>query len=276
MKTVTCRDTRRQLQAFHDRELPLADLIAVGAHLQQCGECAVMAAELSALGGMLRTKAPGRAMVSAEETASSLTIAVVSRLQAEHDASFRAWLQVLFDDMHVVYAGLGAAAATLSCVIVLLSIFRFGTAERPDSLAAMVSFLATPGAGSAAPIDDQMQTRWTERFRQANETAEQDAVFTLSVVVTRGGRHGTVEHLRHVQRRSPGEADLIEGLLDAVSRARLDSSAEHQQMGSNMVWLVTQMTVRAAKTQAADLPLPPAPKKRVASQIGHPEIVALV
>ncbi len=58
--------------------------------------------------------------------------------------SWSARLREVLDDMHIVYAGIGAAAATVFCVLVLMSMMRFATRERPDSLAAIVSLLASP------------------------------------------------------------------------------------------------------------------------------------
>ena len=40
MKPLTCAAARRRLHAFHDGELPVADQIAVEAHIDRCDECA--------------------------------------------------------------------------------------------------------------------------------------------------------------------------------------------------------------------------------------------
>ena len=89
-----------------------------------------------------------------------------------------------------VYAGLGAAAATAVCVVIMLSMMRFATDERPDSLAAIMNVLATPlecESGNDLADASGCRARWAERFQRANEWAEQDAVFTLDAVVTREG-----------------------------------------------------------------------------------------
>ena len=72
--------------------------------------------------------------------------------------------------------------------------------------------------------------RWVERFQRANEAAEQDAVFTLEAVLT------TDQHLpnltgahRRGRRTAPGQVKLIEGLLDAVSRSRLESGRSRRR-----------------------------------------------
>ena len=63
------------------------------------------------------------------------------------------------------------------------------------------------------------------------------------------------------RRRATDQVKLIEGLLEVVSRARLDYPAVSQApAASNMLWLVERATVRASKpTVALDVPLP---KKR--------------
>jgi hypothetical protein len=60
---------------------------------------------------------------------------------------------------------------------------------------------------------------------------------------------------------------LIEGLLDAVTRSRLESGPQPQTppaASSMTIWLLARETVRATKpVPALDVPLPP--KKRAAS-----------
>lgn len=276
MKALTCQDARCRLQAFHDRELSVGEQVAVAKHLRSCGTCAAASAELATLALRLQMEVPGRGPLSNEEAA-GFTSAVVTRLKAEEQASLVTTVRLMFVDMHLVYAALGATAATLTCAIVLLSMLRFGAADRPDSLAAMATFLATPGTGgNIGAIDAEVQMRWTERFRQANEAAEQDTVFALSAVVTQDGRHPTVGPLQATRHRSSGDAVLIKGLLDAVSRARLGPHLGDLKLASNMLWLVTETTVRAAKVQAIDLILPPAPKKRASVQAGRTQAPAAV
>ena len=50
MKPLTCAAARRRLDAFHDGELPVAEQIAVGAHLEWCGDCAARSADLRFVG----------------------------------------------------------------------------------------------------------------------------------------------------------------------------------------------------------------------------------
>ncbi len=267
-KTLTCAAARRRLQAYHDGELSIADQIRVTSHLRVCRPCADAVTDLQALTDTLRRGADRRAALTAEEAA-SLRAAVVSRAKAEHETSFVAQIRAMFDDMHLVYAGCGAAVATMVCLVVMLSMMRFASSERSDSLAAMVAFLATPGSSAdAISTDAASHARWTARFQAANEVAQQDAVFALAAVVTRGGRLADLERLRAGGHKAAAEqAKQIEGLLDAVARARLETGQPDAPATSGIVGLITRTTVRPTSNavRTIDLVLPPASKKRAAN-----------
>jgi hypothetical protein len=259
MKALTCTATRRRLDEFLDGELPVADQIAVSAHLEWCSDCAAMSAELRSMGHALRAFAPGRTLLSNDEVAGFST-GVVSRLNAERDASMAVRVRLLFDDMQAVYAGLGATVAAAVCLVLMMGMMRFATDHRPDSLAAILTVMATPfECESTSEVPDAVacRARWVERFQRANESAEQDAVFTLDAVVIDGGRLANLAVLRANRRAdATGQAEAIEELLDAVSRAR--STADPTELSGNIVRFVARETVRTVRQPAIDLPLPPA------------------
>jgi hypothetical protein len=269
MKALTCAATRRRLQPFHDRELAFTDQIAVSAHLEWCDRCAASLAEMRGMRTALHALAPGRVPLPQEE-AGVFTTAVVSRLKAEEDASLFTRVRAMFEDMRLGYAGLGAIAATAVCVVIMLSMMRFATDEqKPDSLAAIMNVLATPlecESGNDLGDASGCRARWAERFQRANEWAEQDAVFTLETVVTQHGRLDSLAVLRAARHAAArDEVQVIEALLEVVSRSRLDrtGSTRLPLSANNMLWLVEHATVRATKQPALDVPLPP--KKRAAS-----------
>jgi hypothetical protein len=267
MKALTCAATRLRLQAFHDRELNVRDQIAVSAHLDWCDACTEELGDLRAIGVTLSALGAHSGALTHEE-AGAFNADVVSRLKAQHDESFWVRAQALLDEPHLLYAGLGAAFASAVCLVVMLSMMRFATTERPDSLAGIVTLLATPlecqVSTEIAADPSVCRERWVERFQRANEAAEQDAVFTLEAVLT------TDKHLPNLRgshprggRTEPGQTKLIEGLLDVVSRSRLDGGQAPQTPAStgSMLWLVARETVRATKpAPSLDVPLPP--KKR--------------
>ena len=266
MKALTCAATRRRLQPFHDRELAFTDQIAVSAHLEWCERCAASLAELRAVRTSLHAQAHRRAVLSQEEAA-VFTATVVNRMKAEADASLFSRLRAMFEDMRLGYASLGAAAATAICVVIMLGMMRFATDERSDSLAAIVTVLATPldcETGNDLADASGCRLRWEERRQRANEWAEQDAIFTLDFVVTQQhGRLASLSVLREA-RHAADEVRVIEDLLEVVSRSRLDRSTltEIPASSNNMIWLVEHATVRATKQPPIDVQLPP--KKRAA------------
>jgi hypothetical protein len=273
MKPLNCTATRRRLNAFHDRELAITDQIAVASHLEWCDSCAAHFADLRLMSAALQSRARSRESLSNEQAA-AFTAAVVNRVKAEEQASLFARVREMFDDMHLVYAGLGATMATVFCVLVMLSMMRYATNERPDSLAAIMTVMATPlecESGNDLADVSGCRARWTARFQRANEAAEQDAIFALEAVITNQGRLANLETLRGRTRHAPStsQAKMIEGLLDAVSRARFDATQALLMPDlSGVVWFVEHATVRATLNKPAlDLPLPP--KKRAAAISGH-------
>ncbi|MGE5245753.1 MAG: zf-HC2 domain-containing protein [Betaproteobacteria bacterium] len=265
MTPLTCRATRRRLHAYHDGELPVSDQISVAAHLDWCDRCAALLADFRIVGDALRVGAAEHGHLSFDNAA-SFHAAVVSRANAEREASFVARVRDMFDDMHLVYAGLGATVAAAVCVVVMLGMMRFATRERPDSLAAIVNLLASPGSNeNPFTIDDRvlMPRSLDDAFSTAAASAEEDAVFTLAAVVTREGR---IENLELLHAHGD-DAQLVEGLLDAVARARFEPALfDGSPVAVNMVWLVAHTTVRATSTKGQNVDLPVAPaRKRAAS-----------
>ena len=271
MKPLTCAATRRRLQAFHDHELTVADQIAVSSHLEWCDQCAAALADLRMLASVLQTLAPGRA--AAVDETGSLQRAVLNRVNAERETSFVACVRGMFDDLHLVYAGLGAAAATVVSIVITLGMMRFASAERPDSLAAILSVLSTSTSVRCDSVTDLIDgggcSRWQEQFQRANESAEQDTVFALDAVVIDKGRLADLERLRLHRHRQGTEAQIqtIEGLLDSLYRARLDTQTPQLAVTGNMLRVIERATVRANANKPLDLQLPPGKKRAEADSI---------
>ena len=168
--------------------------------------------ELRELRDALRRVMPGRVALStiSVEEAQNLQATVVNRITAEERLSFGVWLQDAFADMHLVYAGLSAVAAAIACLAVTLGMMRFATNERPDSTAAMVRMFATPGS-NLYPVSAGPRVRMPRALDEPIwvTPADIDAHYTLSAVVTREGRVGSLEILN-----SSGRA------MDPVGRRR--------------------------------------------------------
>jgi hypothetical protein len=263
---LSCDATERLLQAYHDRELPVSEQIAVAAHVEWCDRCAASLDDLRAIGSMFSALAAAPRALSNEEAA-VFNATVVNRLKAENDASLLSRIRDMFDDIRLVYAGVGAAVSCAVCVVIMLGMMRFATNERPDSLAAIVTLVATPlecEAGTGQTDASECRTRWETRFRAANESAEQDSVFALDAVVThKSGQLADLELLRTGRRAGTNQARTIEALLDSVSRARLEGAfGPVAPVSAGMLWLVEHATVRANAVKPLDQILPPGLKKR--------------
>jgi anti-sigma factor RsiW len=263
MKTLSCASTRRRLHAFHDGELAIGEQIAVSAHVEWCPRCARALAEVREIGSALQVMLPRRLTLS-QEDAGVFTGTVVNRLKAEDAASLFSRVRVMFSDMRLGYAGLGATFATLVCVVIALAMIAFAPAERPDSLRAMMTVISAPLECEANDFSDTSgcRARWAERFQRAHEWAEQDAVFALEIVVTPQGHLTNLAGLRRARgHASADQAQIIDSLLNLVQQARLEQPNETP----TAIYLLEQTTVRASKQPPPlDVPLPQ-PKKRASA-----------
>jgi hypothetical protein len=259
MKVLTCAAARRRLHAFHDEELPVGDQIAVGAHLEWCDSCAAMCADLRRLRATLRATAPGRLALSQDESA-TLQGAVVSRVRAERTASFGVRVRGMFDDMHFVYAGLGAAVAMLICMLSLASLVRFVTPGSNENPVSVDSRVLMPVA-----LNDAFSTL-------IDPADSSEFVFMIRAVVTREGTVANPELVHATSDEKPiapgtQEAKAAETLMGAVSRARFEPArVDGLPVAVKMVWLVANTTVRGDDPTMVR-PTPGAARKPVAWRI---------
>jgi len=171
----------------------------------------------------------------------------------------------MIEDMHFVYAGVGAAAATAVCVIIMLSMMRFANNERPGSNHNPV--VVDAGMLMPRPLESTFFAPDIMPFFSP-ETAEpsDDAVYTLSGVVTLEGRFINLE-LHQADGESPvvagsSEAKAVEHLMDSVSNTRFEPARiAGLPVAVNIVWMVAHTTVRASKG-AIDLATTPVRKRR--------------
>jgi hypothetical protein len=265
MKVLSCAAARRRLQEYHDDELSVGQQIEVDAHLETCGECASALEELDVLRSALRAATPGRVSLTAEEHA-GFHGSVVSRVGAEQRMSVSVRLRSMFEDMHFVYAGLGAAGATVSCIAIMLSMMNFaaltnpGFNQNPVVVDARMLVYAWPVAPNPMPgmLDQGLDGQ--------TETAD-DGAFTLSAVVTREGRLVNLEvHPENGQTPVVGssQARAVQTMLGAMSQARFEPArVAGLPIAVNMVWLMTHTTVRGTEGPRVVPAAPVAKKRRV-------------
>ncbi len=251
MTLLTCAAVRRRLQAFHDSELAVQEMISVEGHVGDCPPCARDLRELRAIGESMRlASAPGPA-----DDWTGLQPGVISRMRAEAHESWAARTTRAFDDLHLVWIGLASTAATVVCAGVVLGMLHFASPERSDSLAAAISEVSAPLGADVAPsrLGGRGYFAGVARDIVVSATLEnsmleqRDIVLALSAV-RREGRGSRLELLTDDHDRRE-----VADLIHALSQGRLEPA----QFGSspwaktlafpqvNLVWLVAHTTVKA-------------------------------
>lgn len=251
MMPRACRQMRRQLSAFHDGELPVGEQIALQAHLRECPECAAEVREMDDLGACLRAGAL-TAEVSPDEW-QGLPSTVVSRMKAEDAQSISGLTGRFFEDMHLVWAFLGATGATVACLALIFTIFYFGiTSPAGSNLNPMVmnARMNLPSAAS------------NEAFPAAALLDQEDLALALDAVVTKEGRVAKLEVIQPGGGRtglSKEERQAVLSILDAISKARFEPAryaGSRVPVAVNMVWLYASLTVKAKMPELQIQPKP--------------------
>jgi len=79
---------------------------------------------------------------------------VLEQAKVERQLSWHTWVLGVFDDMHLVWPALGATAAVLVCLLASAEVMQATNEQRPDSLAGIIGYLASPGSNvNPARID---------------------------------------------------------------------------------------------------------------------------
>jgi hypothetical protein len=256
MTLFTCSSIRRRLPAFHDRELPIHELIAIESHVQDCSPCALELRELRELGQSLRlAAAPGPA-----DDWTGLQPGVIGRMRAEAHESWTARASRFLDDLHLVWIGFAATAATFLCGAVALSALHFGSPQRrADSLANAIAVMAAPTGSNLNPVrlDERLGPRYSPLMDYLQvpsvpkegpmeamlltPVSDEELMLALSAVVTREGRLSYLAVLTNDTDRHE-----IEMILEGISQARLEPArAGSDPIAVNLVWLLTHTTVKA-------------------------------
>lgn len=255
-----CVDVRDHLEAFHDGELPIDERIAIQQHLGECGVCNAAASELAELGSTLRDFAAA----AEHQPVDTLRISahVIERLKVEESFSMRAQITERFQDMHLVWAGIGASVATAICIAGSASVLHAANQERPNSMARVISVLASPGSN-----DNPLRLNYEMMAPRAVtdgaiEMSDEDAEYALSAVVSREGRVQGVEMINQ-----PSDGPGVNAMLNEAYRMKFAPAiARGDAVAVSMVWLVTNTIVKGrhdenmqALRQALRLRTTPAP-----------------
>ncbi len=259
MHVLPCARVRDDLMAYHDGELPIDAQVLIQSHLQECVACRLEANAIADLGDALRTMAgsvPGRAAADTGR----ITGAVLERIRVEQQLSFSVRVRCLFEDMHLVWAGLGASVAMLFCVFASAGVLQAASQERSDSLAGIISTIANADSNDPVRLAGTMlENRALLDTTAAMQATGQDTDLMLSAVVTREGRIQNLEVLEEEARALPANPEVVLAMLDAASRARFEraQSSGGLPVAVNVVWLVTTTTVKGRPDYDLYLVTPP-------------------
>lgn len=263
MMLVACTGVREHLEAYLDCELPLDTQVLVRAHLDECAGCACESAELVRLRHALRD-VPVLTRAHVARPPEGWTGSVLEQVRVERELSWHTWLLTVFDDMHLVWPAIGATAAVLVCLLASAEVMQATNEQRPDSLAGIIGYLASPGSnGNPARLDGF--TMVPRRYDSSGEwpVASEDAVLALSAVVTREGRIQNIEMLAAEQARALRvRPEVVLAMIDAASRAQFEPArAGGAPIAVSMVWLLAQTTVVGSPADVERLmrPLLPTP-----------------
>lgn len=257
-----CEIVREMLPGFVDGELTIQEQVAIESHLRWCRTCAAHVDDLRVIGESIRFGAVNGHSEDDSRELAVLQSAVLSRVRAEHEQSFAFQVRALFDDLHLLWAGLGATTAVLVCLFGTMSVLHAASDERPDSLKGVLQSLANPGSDRNPMLLDGRMVQVPRALDDspALVAGEDEAVFALAAVVTREGRVANYEVLVSEQENRPGAVDVTH-LLDRVARSRFspaERGVARAPVAVNMVWLLARTTVKGTP-RALDFEVPSAP-----------------
>jgi hypothetical protein len=256
MHVLPCARVRESLEAFVDGELTLDEQVSIQSHLHECVACQLEVSELSEIGCALRA-APANSAALPHETG-RLTNIVLERVRLEQEFSFGVQLRDVFDDMHFVWAGLGATVAMVICIFASAGVLHAASQERPDSLAGLIDYLANPGS-NANPVRVDRYMSLPRAYEPVMPTTTGDAEFTVAAVVTREGRVQNLELVAEQARVLHVRPEVVLAMLDAAAQARFEpAKAGGSTVAVSMVWLLSSTTVHGRPDYDMYLLRPPA------------------
>jgi hypothetical protein len=253
MQVLPCADVREHLAAYHDGELDIEAQVRIHGHLQECVACRIEAAAIADLGAALRTMA-GSVPYRAAAESRLFTDAVLDRIRVEQRFSLVTRLRESFEDMHLVWAGLGATMAMLFCIFASAGVLHAANQERPDSLAGIISTIASGATDPVRLVDSAYENQplldTSESLPLGGGTD-----LMLSAFVTHDGR---IQNVSLLEEQAVVKPEVVLAMIDAASRARfLPMQSSAYPGGVNVVWLVTSTTVKGAPDYDLYLLAPP-------------------
>jgi len=248
-----CDGARGMLEASADGELGVHDQVVLEAHLRWCDTCRARLMDVRALGSALRLGAA--ASGAGQGRAASLAAMqdeLLMRIRAEREQSLPVRCRAALADTRYLWPALGAPLAVVLCLCAATMVNRSVRSERPGSMAAILSVLASPGSDRNPLFLDSAMLAPRPLAGSALDIPADEAEFAVAAVVTREGRVVNYELLQpvHEQTGRPSAAaqpDDITALLELVRRSRFEPAlVGGDPVAVNVVWLLARTTVKAS------------------------------
>lgn len=249
----SCPAVRRRLAEYHDGELTIEQRVVIQEHLRACPACDAEAEGLGAISMALRAAAAQQSHTTDSSRLDGLAAGVVSRFRAEREESIAGTVHRMFEDLHLVWAALGATAATFACLAIIVGIFYFSRAERPDSLAALIHALSNPGTNAnPMQVDDQtvlprQELPQNDRLAAMPQLTTDEEIM-LDTTITREGRVASLQLMNPegpTGKREAGDWKAVGEALDSVAQARFEPArVGGEPVAVKVFWYLTHTTVR--------------------------------
>ncbi len=236
------------LEPLHDGELAIDEQVHVENHLALCASCHATARELREVRAMMSAALAPRDETQLDRELDAMSQSVVSRMRSEREASWPVQFGRAFEDLHFVYAGLGAMSATLSCIAAIAGLLYFAPAQRDDSLSGLIAALAAPGSNrNPLSLDERMELpRVDDDHVDVLEGLPESATPHPTALAVAGvlTQEGVVAQASFLPAREDDE--LERRVMRAVSATRFRPAQRHgSPVAVNLIWLFEQTTVRA-------------------------------
>ncbi len=231
------------LEPFVDDELPMSDQVPLEAHLRWCDTCRARVDDMRLIAAAVRAASPPTEP-HVNTSLAAMRRDVLARLGAEHDQSLSVRCRELVTDVRYVWPALGATVALILCVYAATSVSRIARAVSPNSMAALITILASPGSDeNPLYLDaDMLAPRGLFVGEALAGIPAEEAAFAVSAIVTREGRVSNYEVLPSSDPSAHSTA-----VRDMVVRSRFEpAQTPDGAVAVNVVWLMTRMTIKGS------------------------------
>ena len=251
--SMLCASVVDLLEPLHDGELAIDEQVRVENHLAVCAACHATARELREVREIMSAAlavAPRRNEIQLASDLDTMSQTVVSRVRTEREASWPVQFARAFEDLHFVYAGLGAMSATLSCVAAIAGLLYFAPAQRDDSLSGLLAAMAAPGSNrNPLRLDERMELpRLDDDHVEVLEGLPESSTPHPTALAVAGvlTQEGVVAQASFLPAKEHDELERRR-VMRAVSATRFRPAQRHgSPVAVNLIWLFEQTTVRGS------------------------------